>query len=419
MAVEQVAILGAGTMGAGIAQVAVTHGCTVRLIDTQPGAVERARESVAARLQRQVDRGAMSEEEHAAVIGRLIEGSLDDLEGVELVVEAVVEDLGVKQELFRQLDAAAPADAVLATNTSSLSVGEIASPLRDRSRVVGMHFFNPAPVMALVEVVAPEATSEAAAELVAETASAWGKVPARTADAPGFIVNRVARSSYVEAFRMLDEGVAGPDVIDGAMRKLGQFRMGPMQVADLVGQEVNHAVTISVWERTGRPARFEPPRVQAGLAERGDLGRKTGSGVYDYGSDPPTANVAVEASPLALSPDLAAAVDAFVEAAALCDPEDLAEASAEERFAFARMLGSGDERGRARPRRRGGQRRGHRRRDAARDELPARPGGVGTRGRLRDAGAAALSPRGGPRRRQLRGRAADRGGGRVGGAARE
>ena len=340
MAVEQVAILGAGTMGAGIAQVAVTHGCTVRLIDTQPGAVERARESVAARLQRQVDRGAMSEEEHAAVMGRLIEGSLDDLEGVELVVEAVVEDLGVKQELFRQLDAAAPPDAVLATNTSSLSVGEIASLLRNPSRVVGMHFFNPAPVMALVEVVAPEAASEAAAELVAETASAWGKVPARTADAPGFIVNRVARSSYVEAFRMLDEGVAGPDVIDGAMRKLGQFRMGPMQVADLVGQEVNHAVTISVWERSGRPARFEPPRVQAELAERGDLGRKTGSGVYDYSSDPATANVAVEGSPLALSPDLAAAVDAFVEAAALCDPEELAEASGEERFAFARMLGT-------------------------------------------------------------------------------
>ena len=414
MAVEQVAILGAGTMGAGIAQVAVTHGCTVRLIDTQPGAVERARESVAARLQRQVDRGAMSEEEHAAVMGRLIEGSLDDLEGVELVVEAVVEDLGVKQELFRQLDAAAPADAVLATNTSSLSVGEIASPLRDRSRVVGMHFFNPAPVMALVEVVAPEGTSEAAAELVAETASAWGKVPARTADAPGFIVNRVARSSYVEAFRMLDEGVAGPDVIDGAMRKLGQFRMGPMQVADLVGQEVNHAVTISVWERTGRPARFEPPRVQAGLAERGDLGRKTGSGVYDYGSDPPAANVAVEASPLALSPDLAAAVDAFVEAAALCDPEQLAEASAEERFAFARMLGTVmNEAARAL----GDGAASGEDIDAAMQHAtnyPRGPGDVGTRGRLRDAGAAALRPRGGPWRRQLRGRAADRRGGRPG-----
>ncbi|MYI81804.1 MAG: 3-hydroxyacyl-CoA dehydrogenase, partial [Chloroflexi bacterium] len=245
MAVEQVAIFGAGTMGAGIAQVALTHGCTVRLIDTQPGAVERARESVGARLQRQVDRGAMSAEEHAAVLARLVEGSIDDLAGVELVVEAVIEDLEAKQALFAQLDAAAPADAVLATNTSSLAVGEIASPLRNPSRVVGMHFFNPAPVMALVEVVAAEATSDAAADLVAETASAWGKVPARTKDAPGFIVNRVARSSYVEAFRMLDEGVGGPDTIDGAMRKLGQFRMGPMQVADLVGLEVNYAVTVS------------------------------------------------------------------------------------------------------------------------------------------------------------------------------
>lgn len=340
MSVEQVAILGAGTMGAGIAQVALTHGCTVRLIDTQPGAFDRARESIAARLQRQVDRGAMSAEEHAAVLGRLREGALDDLDGVELVVEAVVEELGIKQALFGELAAAAPADAVLATNTSSLSVGEIAAPLRDPSRVVGMHFFNPAPVMALVEVVAPEGASAAAADLVAETASAWGKVPARTVDAPGFIVNRVARSSYVEAFRMLDEGVGPPELIDGAMRKLGQFRMGPMQVADLVGQEVNHAVTVSVWERSGRPARFEPPRAQARLVDAGALGQKTGSGVYDYGSDPPGGNVPVEASPLALSPEVAAAVDAFVEAAALCEPEDVAEASAAERYAFARILGS-------------------------------------------------------------------------------
>ena len=340
MAVEQVAIFGAGTMGAGIAQLAVTHGCTVRLIDTQPGAVERARESVGARLQRQVDRGAMSAEEHDAVLGRLVEGSIDDLDGVELVVEAVIEDLEAKQALFAQLDAAAPADAVLATNTSSLAVGEIASPLRNPSRVVGMHFFNPAPVMALVEVVAAEATSDDAADLVAETASAWGKVPARTADAPGFIVNRVARSSYVEAFRMLDEGVGGPDTIDGAMRKLGQFRMGPMQVADLVGLEVNYAVTVSVFERSGQPARFEPPAAQARLVEGGELGRKTGSGVYDYSSDPPGENAGGEVAPLALSPELAAAVDAFVEAAALCDPEELAQAGAAERYAFARILGS-------------------------------------------------------------------------------
>ena len=340
MALAQVAIFGAGTMGTGIAQVAATHGATVRLIDTAPGAVERARESVAGRMQRQVDRGRMSEQERDAVLGRIREGATDDLEGVELVIEAVVEDLGVKSALFKQIDAAAPAGVVLATNTSSLSVGEIAKSVRDPSRVVGMHFFNPAPVMALVEVVAAEGSDGAAVDLVVETAREWDKVPARTKDTPGFIVNRVARSSYVEAFRMLDEGVAGPEQIDGAMRRLGQFRMGPLQVADLVGQEVNHAVTISVWEQSGRPLRFEPPKVQAQLVERGELGQKTGTGAYDYGADPPTAHVAVEARPLALPDELSAAVDAFVEASALCEPEELAQASAEERYAFARILGS-------------------------------------------------------------------------------
>ena len=340
MSVEQVAIIGAGTMGTGIAQVAATHGSAVRLIDTAPGAVERAHESVAGRLQRQVDRGSISEAERDAVLGRISEGALDDLGGVELVVEVVVEDLGVKSELFKAIDAAAPEGAVLATNTSSLSVGEIAKSVRDPSRVVGMHFFNPAPVMALVEVVAAEESAGAAVDLVAETARAWGKVPARTKDTPGFIVNRVARSSYVEAFRMLEEGVAGPEAIDGAMRRLGQFRMGPLQVADLVGQEVNYAVTVSVWEQSGRPARFAPPAVQAQLVERGELGQKTGRGAYDYGSDPPAGNVAVEQRPLALPSELEAAIDGFVRTAALCEPAELEGASAVERYAFARILGS-------------------------------------------------------------------------------
>ena len=346
MAVREVAIVGAGTMGAGIAQVAALHGCAVRLIDSAPGAAARARESVAGRLGRLVDRGSMSAEERDAVLGRIREaapgGLAAALAGAGLVVEAVVEDFAAKSALFRELDAAAPPDAVLATNTSSLSIGALAESVRDPSRVVGMHFFNPAPVMALVEVVAAPGTGEEAAALVAETARAWGKIPARTKDTPGFIVNRVARTSYVEAFRMIAEGVAGPEGIDGAMRRLGRFRMGPLQVADLVGQEVNHAVTASVWEQSGRPGRFAPPAAQARLAERGELGRKTGLGAYDYSADPPRPNPALEppagAAPFAPPPALADAVDAFVEAAALCGPEEAGAAGAAERYAFARIL---------------------------------------------------------------------------------
>ena len=340
MSVERVAVIGAGTMGTGIAQVAATHGAAVRLVDVAPGAAARARESIAGRLQRQVDRGSMSEGERDAVLGRIVEGSLDDLGDPQFVVEAVVEEIGVKSEVFKRLDHSAPEGVVLATNTSSLPISEIAKSVRDPSRVVGMHFFNPAPVMALVEVVAGEASAGDAVDFVVETARDWGKIPARTKDTPGFIVNRVARGSYVEAFRMLDEGVGGPEVIDGAMRRLGQFRMGPLQVADLVGQEVNHAVTVSVWEQSGEPVRFAPPLVQAQLVERGEFGQKSGKGVYDYGVDPPAANVTVEAGALALPERLTAAVDAFARAAALCDPEEVEAASPAQRYAFARILGT-------------------------------------------------------------------------------
>jgi 3-hydroxybutyryl-CoA dehydrogenase len=340
MFAKEIAIFGAGTMGTGITQVAATHGATVRLIDTMPDAVERAKQSIAERLQRQVNRGSMSEQERTDILGRILEGSIDNLDGVDFVIEAIIEDLGVKSELFQSIDATAPENAVLATNTSSLSVSDIAKSVNDPSRLVGMHFFNPAPVMSLVEIVVAEASAPTTVDFVVETASTWGKVPARTKDTPGFIVNRVARTSYVEAFRMLDEGIAGPEQIDGAMRTLGQFRMGPLQIADLVGQEVNHAVTVSVWEQSGRPVRFEPPKVQAQLVERGELGQKTNAGVYDYGTEPPTENITVETQPLVLPDNLALAVDEFVQVAALCEPETIEYTSIKEHYVFARILGS-------------------------------------------------------------------------------
>lgn len=338
MVVERVAVVGAGTMGSGIAQVAATHGCTVRLIDAAPGAVERAIDGIRRRFDSSVERGRMSAEERDATLARIVPSDIDDIGDVQLVVEVVVEDLGVKRQVFPQLEAAAPADAVLATNTSSLSISEIARSLADPGRLVGMHFFNPAPVMPLVEVVAGEQSRAEAVDLVAATASAWEKIPVRAKDTPGFIVNRVARTSYVEAFGMVHEGVGDPAVIDGAMRKLGNYRMGPMQVADLVGLEVNLAVTESVWWQSGRPVRFAPPLVQQELVNRGELGQKTGRGVYDYSGDEPAANYRAEMRPLDLSDDLTAAVDAFVEAAALCEDDTREACSPVERYAFARIL---------------------------------------------------------------------------------
>ena len=339
MAVERVAVIGAGTMGAGIAQIAAVHGCSVQLVDSAPGAADAAIERIRALLDRAVERDRMTAAERDQAMGRLRPAELDDLADAEYVVEAVAEDLEVKQQVFRALERAAP-NALLATNTSSLSITEIASAISEPGRVAGMHFFNPAPLMPLVEVVAGDASDAATVALVAETARAWEKVPARVKDTPGFIVNRVARSSYVEAYRMLDEGVAGPDVIDGAMRTLGQFRMGPLQLTDLIGLEVNLAVTESVWERSGRPLRFEPPVVQKQLAERGEFGQKSGRGVYDYSGDQPVPNVRVTERPLDLGAELSAAIETFVARAALCDSETLAAASEAERYAFARILGS-------------------------------------------------------------------------------
>jgi 3-hydroxybutyryl-CoA dehydrogenase len=339
MKVERVAVIGAGVMGSGIAEVAATHGCSVRLIDTAPGQAERARDAIAKNLDRQVQRGNFTDEHRNAALARITTSTeLAGLEDVQFVVEAVLEDLEVKQQVFRALDAATAPDAVIATNTSSISVGEIASVLKDPSRVTGMHFFNPAPLMALVEVVAPPSASEAALDTVSEAARDWGKVPARTQDTPGFIVNRVARGFYLEGLRMLDEGVAGIAEIDDTMRALGSFRMGPFQLMDLIGVETNFAVVGIVWEGLGKPARLTPHHIQRSLVERGDHGRKTGRGFYDYNTDPPTAAVEVTPHVIAPSEELAAAVEDFARAAALCDDATFEASTPTQRYIFARIL---------------------------------------------------------------------------------
>ncbi|MGW0563502.1 3-hydroxyacyl-CoA dehydrogenase [Streptomyces sp. NPDC003016] len=279
-----VAVVGTGTMGQGIAQVALLAGHPVRLYDAAAGRAQEAAETVGARLDRLVEKGRL--ERGAADGARARLHAADELAGLAdaaLVVEAVVEHLPVKQQLFTALESIVADDCLLATNTSSLSVTAIAGPLKNPGRFVGLHFFNPAPLMPLVEVVSGFATDETSATRAWATAAAWGKTPVRCADTPGFIVNRIARPFYAEAFAVYEEQGADPATIDAVLRESGGFRMGPFELTDLIGQDVNEAVSRSVWESFFQSPKFVPSLAQRRLVESGRLGRKSGRGWFPYG----------------------------------------------------------------------------------------------------------------------------------------
>ncbi|MFF7812662.1 3-hydroxyacyl-CoA dehydrogenase [Streptomyces sp. NPDC007945] len=278
-----VAVVGTGTMGQGIAQVALVAGHPVRLHDSAPGRAAEAVAAIGARLDRLVEKGRMSSADREAAAGRLhAAADLAELADAALVVEAIVEDLAVKKRLFADLEKVVADDALLATNTSSLSVTAIAGGLRLPGRFVGLHFFNPAPLLPLVEVVRGFASDETAATRAYETVKAWGKTPVRCADTPGFIVNRIARPFYAEAFRVYEESGLDPATIDAVLRESGGFRMGPFELTDLIGQDVNEAVTRSVWESFFHDPKFTPSLAQRRLVESGRLGRKTGHGWFSY-----------------------------------------------------------------------------------------------------------------------------------------
>ncbi len=282
-----IGIVGAGAMGAGIAQVALEAGSEVVLHDVDPAAIERARAGIRRGLERRAGSLELDPDTIDDWTAGRIEllrdaGTLDAVAAeAELIVEAALEDLGLKQEIFRALDAGAPGDTILATNTSALSIGAIASVTGRPERILGLHFFNPVPRMELVEVVPGPATAPEIVTRAEGIVQAWGKTPVRCADSPGFIVNRVNRPFTIEALRLLESGTATVDVIDDAMRAAG-FPLGPFELMDLTGIDVTLAAARGVWEGLGRPEHLRPSEVQERLVAAGRLGRKTGAGFYEY-----------------------------------------------------------------------------------------------------------------------------------------
>jgi 3-hydroxybutyryl-CoA dehydrogenase len=276
-----IAVVGAGTMGAGIAESAALAGMSVAMLDVGEEALQRGRQTIERDLDRRVKKGRLSEDEGGEVLGRVSTTiSVEDLSGAALVVEAVVEDVGVKRKVFGDLEGVVGEDAVLATNTSSLSVAGIAAATESPGRVVGMHFFNPVPAMRLVEVVAGPSTEPFALSRAEEVSERLGKTPVRVSDTPGFIVNRVARPFYLEALRIVESGGA-PGQVDAAIREAG-FRMGPLELADLIGHDINLSVSESLFERYYYQPRLRPSYLQRSMVEAGTLGRKSGRGFYDY-----------------------------------------------------------------------------------------------------------------------------------------
>lgn len=281
-----IGVVGSGAMGSGIAQVAATAGQKVIVFDTNASALEKAGKNLQSSLARLVEKQKIGQAKADEIIALIqFTGEINDFKTVDLVIEAIVENIDVKQSVFKQLEQIVKEESVLASNTSSLSITSIASACKLPERVVGIHFFNPATLMPLVEIIPGVATNESIVNDCKQLIDSWGKVTVIAKDTPGFIVNRVARPFYSEALRIYDEQIADMATIDWAMRDLGGFRMGPFELMDLIGHDVNYVVTETVWKQFYFDPRFKPSLSQKRLLEAGFLGKKTGRGFYDYRND--------------------------------------------------------------------------------------------------------------------------------------
>ncbi|MEM9919462.1 MAG: 3-hydroxyacyl-CoA dehydrogenase NAD-binding domain-containing protein [Bacteroidota bacterium] len=279
-----IGVIGSGSMGAGIAQVAATAGHEVQLYDNNPEALERAAKKLQAILNRLVEKGRMDDATAKSIFGRIhLATDLSAFSDCGLVIEAIIENLDIKKAVFQQLESIVSADCILASNTSSLPIAAIAAACQKSERVLGIHFFNPAPLMKLVEIIPAVQT---AAEITTQAKSmieSWGKLAVLAKDTPGFIVNRIARPFYGEALRILEEGIADAATIDWAMKTIGGFRMGPFQLMDYIGNDINYTVTETVFKAFYYDPRYKPAFTQKRMMEAGFLGRKSGRGYYQYG----------------------------------------------------------------------------------------------------------------------------------------
>ena len=282
----KVSVIGAGTMGMGIAQIAATKGHKVCLYDNYDGAIENANKRIKKILNRLVEKKRITDLEKKEIINRIhFSTKLDEIQKSNIVIEAIIENIKIKKDVFSKIEEIVDKDCILASNTSSLSIASIASACEHAERVIGIHFFNPAPLMPLVEIIPAIQTSENTLIEAKKIIDGWEKVSVITKDTPGFIVNRVARPFYGEAIRIYEEGIADFATIDWSMKEIGGFKMGPFELMDYIGNDINYIVTETVFRSFYFDPRYKPSFTQKRMMEAGYLGRKTGRGFYDYNNN--------------------------------------------------------------------------------------------------------------------------------------
>ncbi len=283
---QRIGVCGSGAMGNGIAQVAAAAGHQVIVYDNNTAALEKAKKNLEAGINKLTEKNKLSLEEAKHLLERVqYTAELSTLSPCALIIEAIIENLEIKQHLFRELEQLCTDTCLLASNTSSLSITSIAGVCKNSSRVLGLHFFNPAPLMPLVEIIPGVATHPEYIEMCKQLMESWGKTPVICKDTPGFIVNRIARPYYGEALKIFEEGIADAPTIDWAMKELGGFKMGPFELMDLIGHDINYTVTETVWKQFYFDPRYKPSITQKRLVEANFLGRKSGQGFYQYASD--------------------------------------------------------------------------------------------------------------------------------------